>query len=91
MDKRIKLEEDSEKVLFYLETEPVNIRYIANDLQVFLLQLEVYKKYEELEEDYLEEYMQEFRESMNSLDADAFKDKENFWSIIEEQMEIGLL
>ena len=28
--------EDSEKVLFYLETEPVNIRYIANDLQVFL-------------------------------------------------------
>ncbi len=35
--------------------------------------------------------MQEFRESMNSLDADAFKDKESFWSIIEEQMEIGLL
>ena len=70
--------EDSEKVLFYLETEPVNIRYIANDLQVFLKQLEIYKKYEEIEEDYLEEYMQAFRESIKSLDAGAFKE-ESFW------------
>lgn len=83
--------QDSTETVFYLEEEPANIRYIANNLDVLFKQLALYKKYGEMPEEDWEKCLPEFRESILNLDAKDFRDEESFWSIIAEQMEYGLL
>ena len=83
--------QDNTDTVSCLEEEPSNVRYIANNLEVFVAQLAQYKEYVEKSEADWEKWLAEFRESIMNLDANAFRDEENFWSVIVEQMEYGLL
>ena len=88
--------------VFYLETArdtySDNIRYIAKDIEMFIQELNLYKQYSEnyyLEENpsdgALVKYVDGFKELLIAIDSNAFGDPESYWSVIVEQMELGLI
>ena len=88
------------KQVFYLETasdtHSDNIRYIAEDIEMFIQELNLYKQYSKnnyLEEnpsdEALEKYADGFKELVKAIDAKVFCNSESYWSVIVEQMEYG--
>lgn len=70
--------------IYILEPENNIVRYASSALAVFAREL---KKYRDLPE----ENVGQFVEEIKKLDEDAFSSEENFWSLIVEQMNDGLL
>lgn len=86
--------------VFYLETASDthldNIRYIAEDIEMFIQELNLYKQYSEnyyLEEnpsdEALKKYADGFKELVITVDPNVFCNPESYWSVIVEQMEYG--
>ena len=73
--------------IYILEPENNLVRYAASALAVFAREL---KKYRDLPEENGESVGQ-FVEEIKKLDEDAFSSEENFWALIVEQMNDGLL
>lgn len=75
--------------IYILEPENNIVRYAASALAVFAREL---KKYRDLPEESAEEPITErFVEEIKKLDEDAFSSEDNFWALIVEQMNDGLL
>lgn len=73
--------------IYILEPENNLVRYAASALAVFAREL---KKYRDLPEENGESVGQ-FVEEIKKLDEDAFSSEDNFWALIVEQMNDGLL
>lgn len=81
--------------IYILEPENNIVRYAASALAVFAREL---KKYRDLPEDNASDNGEEplnrterFVEEIKQLDEDAFSGEDNFWALIVEQMNDGLL
>ncbi len=77
--------------IYILEPENNIVRYAASALAVFSREL---KKYRDLPEENAEEPLnitERFVEEIKKLDEDAFSSEDNFWALIVEQMNDGLL
>ena len=77
--------------IYVLEPENNIARYAASALAVFAREL---KKYRDLPEENGEESHEitvRFAEEIKKLDEDAFSSEDNFWALIVEQMNDGLL
>ena len=70
--------------IYILEPENNIVRYASSALAVFARQLKIYR-------DLPEENVGQFVEEIKKLDEDAFSSEDNFWSLIVEQMNDGLL
>lgn len=83
-----------DNTVHYLETESNNVFYIAPSAEIFIQQLELYKKYAEEyplsispSDEELAEYASGFMQKIRNLDENAFYNENTFWSVIAEQME----
>ncbi|GEM_PF-6181422 len=69
--------------------------YTAKDLSTFCAELMLFKNCDPLpinaSDEMIEASAQQFARKLESLDKDALSDSENFWSLIVEQLEDGLL
>ena len=81
--------------IYILEPENNIVRYAASALAVFAREL---KKYRDLPEENASDNAEEplnsterFVEEIKKLDEDAFSSEDNFWALIMEQMNDGLL
>lgn len=81
--------------IYILEPENNIARYAASALAVFAREL---KKYRDLPEENTSDNGEEpqnivenFVEEIKKLDEDAFSNEDNFWALIVEQMNDGLL
>lgn len=83
-----------DNTVHYLETVSNNVFYIAPSAEIFIQQLELYKKYAEEyplsaspSDEELTEYASGFMQKIRNLDENAFYNENTFWSVIAEQME----
>lgn len=90
------------KQVFYLETafdkHLDTIKYITDDIAKFIQELNLYKHYTEnyyLEEnpadEELEKYADGFKKLILTVDQNAFRTPDTYWSVIVEQMAYGLI
>lgn len=81
--------------VYFLDTEENTEIYASKDFQTFVKQLELYRDSNFLpvnaSDEQLEADARQFAREIASLDKDALLYEENFWSLIIEQMEDGLL
>lgn len=82
---------------FYIDTEYKTMRYMADTAETLIKQLLYYEKscnnetYRNISDLELPEFLAQFKRNLMRMDISAFKSEENFWSVIVEQMETGLL
>lgn len=88
---------DDKENAFYIETESKTVRYMSDTAETLIRQLLYYEKscnnetYRNISDLELPGFLVQFRSDLTGMDISAFKDEENFWSVIVEQMETGLL
>jgi len=82
--------------IFCLDTEDNYESYLASDLKIFRKEIELFQNFiknrplNETEE-LLKQFADSFRQQMLSLDQNAFSDAENYWSVIAEELEYGVI
>lgn len=83
-----------DNTVHYLETDSKASFYIAPSAEIFIQELELYKRYakeyplsELPTEEELAEYASGFMQKIRNLDHNAFYTDNTFWSVIAEQME----
>lgn len=84
----------SNKEVYYLDTDLKIAVYMANDAEILIQELKLYKNYciecnlsENPSDDELKDYVYNFRHQLEKIDSSAFNNENNFWSVILEQME----
>ncbi len=88
---------DDKENAFYIETESKTVRYMSNTAESLIKQLLYYEKtcnnetYRNISDLEWSEFLTRFKNGLMNIDIFAFKNEENFWSVIVEQMETGLL
>lgn len=88
---------DDKENAFYIETESKMVRYMSDTAETLIKQLLYYEKscnnetYRNISDLELPEFLAQFKGELMNMDISAFKNEENFWSVIVEQMETGLL
>ena len=84
----------NEIVAFDQENE-YPLRFINNSLKCLLNFLIIYISYQNklynLTDEQIEKEIQEIRKKFNKIDKRALENEENWWSIILEQLELGLI
>lgn len=85
---------NSDKKVYYLDTDSNISIYMASDAETLVRELELYKNYsmdyklpENPSDEELEVYANDFRQKLEILDPVAFNNENTFWSVILEQME----
>ncbi len=85
--------------VFFLDTEESEEKYavyIASTPEVFRKEIEVFQKFcnarplNETEEN-LKKFADSFRKQILHLDKNAFSNAENYWSVIAEELEYGVI
>ena len=85
--------------IFYLDTEKSEndyASYLASDLEIFRKETELFYNFihnrpqDETEEE-LKKFADEFRQQILQLDKNAFSDSENYWSVVAEELEWGVI
>ena len=69
-------------------------RFINKNLEAFLEFIVIYLSYEYIMKDTnddIDQTIQEIREKFDMIDAQALNSEENWWSLILEQVELGLM
>ena len=70
-------------------------RFINKDLKAFLEFLDIFAEYHmrvsEADEEEQIQILEEIKEEFNRVDCRALDNEENWWSVILEQIELGLL
>lgn len=69
-------------------------RFINKNLEAFLEFIVIYLSYEDImkdTDDDIDQTIQEIREKFDMIDAQALSSEENWWSLILEQVELGLM
>lgn len=88
---------DNKGNAFYIDTEYKTVRYMSDTAETLIKQLLYYEKscndetYRNISDLELPEFLAQFKKDLMRMDISAFKSEENFWSVIVEQMETGLL
>ena len=85
--------------VFYLDTEESEDKYasyLASNAEIFRKEIALFQHFiknrplNETEE-LLKQFADSFRQQMLSLDQNAFSDSENYWSVIAEDLEYGVI
>lgn len=86
---------DADGKVWFLDTEDEFEMYISKGLKTFVNQLELYRDWShpplDASDEVNEENARKFSVELKKLDKDAMADCEDFWSVVIEQMEDGLL
>ena len=86
---------DIDGKVWFLDTFDEFEMYTSKGLKTFVDQLELYRDWNPLpldaSDEVNEENARQFAREIASLDKDALLYEENFWSVVIEQMEDGLL
>ena len=77
--------------IYILEPENNIVRYTSSALAVFARELKKYRDLPEESDEESHEITVRFAEKIKKLDEDAFSSEDNFWALIVEQMNDGLL
>ena len=77
--------------IYILEPENNIVRYTSSALAVFARELKKYRDLPEESDEESHEITVRFAEEIKKLDEDAFSSEDNFWALIVEQMNDGLL
>lgn len=84
------------KQVFLLDTDDETAIYIAVNLEIFRKELYWFSVFmeklpENASEQILKKYADTFRRQLFKLDKNAFSDDENYWAVIAEEMEYGII
>lgn len=86
---------DADGKVWFLDTMNIFPMYASKGLKTFVEQLELFINWDypadDNSDDELEANAREFAREILKSDADALSDDYNFWSVVIEQMEDGLL
>lgn len=86
---------DIDGKVWFLDTRDEFEMYVSKELKTFINQLELYRDWNcpplDASDEVNEENAQKFALELKKLDKDAMADCEDFWSVVIEQMEDGLL
>lgn len=71
------------------------IRFINKNLETFLEFITIFLSYEDkindADDDEIKKVMREVRQKFDKIDIQALSNEENWWSILLEQIELGLM